>query len=217
MTLLKSQAIQTALAGDWGKAIDLNKLILEEDLEDIDTLNRLAFAFLSQGNIKEAKSIYHKVLALDMKNPIALRNIKRLSDSNNKKANFQLNNLFIEEPGKTKIIKLINVADKKIVTHLRSGEKLKLCIKRMKIFALDQNDQYIGMLPDDLCKRLIKFIHGGNQYEAYTRTAESNKISIFIRELKRVKRFINQSSFAHAEKVKLSIDNNASAAKIKSV
>jgi hypothetical protein len=208
MPQLKSQAIQTALTGDWENAINLNKLILEEEPEDIDTLNRLAFAFLSQGNIKEAKSIYQKVLVLDMKNPIAIRNLKRLNDANARKINFHLNNLFIEEPGKTKVIDLINVADKKIVCHLRSGEKIKLSIKRMKIFVLDQEDQYIGMLPDDLCKRLIKFIHAGNKYEAYTRTAESNKISIFIRELKRVKRFINQPSFTYAEKAKLSLDNN---------
>lgn len=208
MSLLKSQAIQTALVGNWDKTITLNKSILQEEPDDIDTLNRLAFAFLNQGNNKDAKSIYQKVLLLDMKNPIALRNLKRLGDVYIKKMNFRLNNLFIEEPGKTKIIELINVADKKIVSHLRCGEKLNLNIKRMKIFALDQDNQYIGMLPDDLCRRLIKFIHGGNKYEAYTRTAESTKISIFIRELKRTKKFKNQPSFAYTEKTKLSIDNN---------
>ncbi len=83
----------------------------------------------------------------------------------------------------------------------------------MKIFALDQDNKYIGMLPDDLCKRLIKFIHGGNKYEAYTRTTANNKISIFIRELKRVKRYKNNPSFISTEKVKLSIANNLTAAK----
>jgi tetratricopeptide (TPR) repeat protein len=214
MSQLKSQAIQTALVGDWENAISLNKLILQEEPSDIDTLNRLAFAFLSQGNIKDAKSLYQKVLSLDMKNPIALRNLKRLPEVSTKRINFHVSNLFIEEPGKTKIIELINVADKKIISHLRSGEKLTLCIKRMKIFALDQDNQYIGMLPDDLCKRLIKFIHYGNKYEAYTRTAESNKITIFIRELKRVKKYKNQPSFVYIEKVKLSFDNNANSVKI---
>jgi hypothetical protein len=210
MSLLKSQAIQTALVGDWGKAITINKQILQEEPEDIDTLNRLAFAFLGEGNIKDAKSIYQKVLLLDMQNPIAIRNLKRLNEVHSKKINIQLTNLFIEEPGKTKVIELINVADKKIISHLRSGEKVNLNIKRMKIFALDQNNQYIGMLPDDICKRLIKFINGGNQYEAYTRTADSNKITLIIRELKRVKRFQNQPSFTYTEKTKLSIENTPS-------
>ena len=79
MPTLKTQAIQTALVGDWAKAIDINQLILQEEPEDIDTLNRLAFAFLSTGNPKDAKNLYEKVLSLDMQNPIAIRNLKRLT------------------------------------------------------------------------------------------------------------------------------------------
>lgn len=208
MLQIKSQAIHTALVGDWENAITLNELILQEDPNDIDTINRLAFAFLGIGKTKEAKTLYEKVLILDMQNPIAIRNLKRLEDPSAKRTNLHINNLFIEEPGKTKIIELINIADKKIISHLRSGERLTLCIKRMKIFALDQDNQYIGMLPDDLCKRLIKFIHVGNKYEAYTRTAESNKITIFIRELKRINKYKNQPSFVSTEKTKLSYTNN---------
>lgn len=210
MSQLKSQAIQTALVGDWENAISLNQQILEKEPNDIDTLNRLAFAFLSQGKIKDAKNLYKKVLSLDMKNPIATRNLKRLNDPTSQRINFHLNNQFIEESGKTKIVELINVADKKIIAHLRSGEKLNLCIKRMKIFALDQDDQYIGMLPDDLGQRLIKFINGGNQYEAYARAVDNNKITILIRELKRVKKFKDQPSFASGEKTKLSLKNHDS-------
>jgi tetratricopeptide (TPR) repeat protein len=209
MPTLKTQAIQTALTGDWQKAIDLNQLILNEEPEDIDTLNRLAFAFLSVGNPKDAKNLYEKVLALDMQNPIAIRNLKRLYDVNAKKV-ITINNLFIEEPGKTKVMDLINIADKKVITHLRSGEKLDLKIKRSRIFAYDLDNQFIGMLPDDTCQRLIKFIEAGNEYEAYVRTVDSNKVSIFIREIKRVKKFKNQPSFVSAsEKTKLSFSSNS--------
>ena len=210
MPTLKTQAIQTALTGDWQKAIDLNQLILNEEPEDIDTLNRLAFAFLSVGNPKDAKNLYEKVLALDMQNPIAIRNLKRLYDVNAKKV-ITINNLFIEEPGKTKVMDLINIADKKVISHLRSGEKLDLRIKRSRIFAYDLDNQFIGMLPDDTCQRLIKFMEAGNEYEAYVRTVDSNKVSIFIREVKRVKKFKNQPSFVSAsEKAKLSFPNNSS-------
>lgn len=214
MVTLKSQAIQTALVGDWDAAINLNQLILQEEPNDIDTLNRLAFAFLSTGDTKNAKALYEKVLSLDMKNPIALRNLKRLHDSNTKKPNVTLNNLFIEEPGKTKVIELINVADKKVISYLRSGEKLELIIKRNKIFALDVNKQFIGMLPDDICQRLIKFINSGNQYEAYVRTVDNKKVSTFVRETKRVKRFQDQPSFISGEKVKLSFDNNSASTRV---
>lgn len=209
MIPLKSQAIQTALAGDWANAININQLILQEEPEDIDTLNRLAFALLSSGNTKDAKDIYEKVLTLDMKNPVALRNLKRLGDAGLKKnGSTQIANFFIEEPGKTKVVDLINVADKKIISPLRSGERISICIKRNKIFAHDAEKQYIGMLPDDMGQRLIKFINAGNEYEAYIRTVENNRISIFIRETKRAKKFKDQPSFISNDKVKLSFENN---------
>lgn len=204
MTALKSQAIQTALVGDWANAISINKQILEEDPDDIDTLNRLAFAYMSNSQPKEAKTIYEKVLSLDMKNPIALRNLKRLNDVKVNRVNMPLNNFFIEEPGKTKVIELLNVADKKVIAYLRSGEKIDLRIKRNKIFAIDSENQYIGMLPDDICQRLIKFIQAGNEYDAYIRTVESNRACIFVRETKRIKRFRDQPSFISVEKTKLS-------------
>lgn len=215
MPSLKAQAIQTALVGDWDTAINLNQEILQETPDDIDTLNRLAFALLSSGKAKDAKGIYEKVLSLDMKNPIAIRNIKRLGDPTIKRVNIAINNLFIEEPGKTKVMDLINVADKKVISHLRSGEMLKISIKRSKIFVLDSDSQFIGMLPDDICQRLIRFMESGNEYEAYVRTVDNNKVSIFIRETKRVKKFKDQPSFISNDKIKLSLEDNTLTVRIK--
>lgn len=208
MTQLKAQAIQTALMGDWNNAISLNESLLQENPNDIDTLNRLAFAYSSTGNVKEAKNIYQKVLSLDAQNPIALRNLKRLSGSGSSAKSSPItpshvSNLFIEEPGRTKVIELHNVADKKVIAPLRSGESLQLVIKRMKIFLLDQNKQYVGMLPDDIGRRLIRFMNGGNQYEAYIKSVDGNKVTIFAREVKRTSRFKNQPSFLPQERTKL--------------
>lgn len=192
--------------GDWQNAISLNESLLEENPQDIDTLNRLAFAYASLGNNKEAKIIYEKVLDLDNQNPIALRNIKRLNGPASQKtvaAPMYVSNLFIEEPGKTKVIELLNVADKKIISPLRSGEQIHLQVKRMKVFLLDQNKQYIGMLPDDIGLRLIRFINGGNDYEAYIKSVDNNKVIIFARETKRSPRFKNQPSFQSSDKTKL--------------
>lgn len=208
MLSLKTQAIQQALVGDWTNAINLNEQILKEIPDDINTLNRLGFAFLSIGNMKDAKTVYEKVLSLDMKNPIAIRNLKRLNGPSNRKVSTPLNNLFIEETGKTKIIELINIADKKVISYLRSGEKISIRIKRNKIFALDSEERYIGSLPDDIGRRLTEFINGGNIYDAYVWTADDNKICVFIREVKRVRRYNNQPSFISNEKIKITFDKN---------
>jgi len=209
MTALKTQAIQTALIGDWQQAITLNQTILEENAEDIDALNRLAYAFGSIGDMKQAKSLYQKVLGLDMHNPIATRNLKRLTSNGGLKSNsgiaLSLSNLFIEESGKTKVVELMNVADKKTLSQLRCGEKIDLNTKRMKIFVYDSQKQFIGMLPDDLSKRLIKFIEAGNEYEAYIKDLDNNKVVVFIHEVKRASKLKDQPSFLSSEKSKLSV------------
>jgi tetratricopeptide (TPR) repeat protein len=213
MIPLKTQAVQTALQGDWQAAVILNQMLLEEDPQDIDALNRLAFAKASLGESKEAKAIYQKVLTLDANNPIAIKNIQRISGpaiqpNGNSVQHIQVSNVFIEEPGKTKVIELINTADKKILGPLLNGEQLSLSIKRMKIFVYDSQKQYIGMLPHDIGNRLIKFIEGGNQYEAYVKIVHSTNVTILIKEIKRALRFKNQPSFMSLEKTRFSLENN---------
>lgn len=212
MIPLKTQAVQTALQGDWQAAVILNQMLLEEDPGDIDALNRLAFAKISLGEIKEAKSIYQKVLTLDNNNPIALKNLQRLNDTSAQSnssfiQHFKVSNVFIEEPGKTKVTDLINTADRKVLTQIRNGEQLTLTIKRMKIFAYDSEKQYIGMLPHDIGNRLIKFIEGGNLYEAYVKIIENTNVTILLKEVKKAAKFKNQPSFISIEKMKLTLAN----------
>lgn len=217
MVPLKTQAVQTALQGDWQAAIILNQMLLEENPNDIDALNRLAFAKLSIGDVKEAKNIYQKVLDLDANNPIASKNLQRLAGNTSQSVNgihIQVNNVFIEESGKTKVVELINTADRKVIAPLRNGELLSLSIKRMKIFMYDTQKQYIGMLPMDIGNRLIKFINGGNEYEAYIKTVHNQNVTILIKEVKRAMRFKNQPSFISIEKTKFSLEGNPKTHKI---
>lgn len=198
MILLKTQAIQTTLSGDWNQAIIINKTLIKENPDDIDALNRLAFAFSVVGKVKEARSTYQKVLKLDGLNTLAIRNLKKLEGKNGQTASsqgFQVNNTFIEEQGKTKMVELINIAQPAIINSLHTGQMLKLSIKRLKIFILTEGDKYIGVLPDNISKRLTKFIKAGNQYEAYVKSAFDHHIIIFIREVKRITRFKDQPSF----------------------
>jgi len=199
----KHQAVQTALMGNWEMAIVINEEILRENPTDIETLNRLAFAFTVIGKIQHAKNAYQKVLEIDVFNPIALKNLRRLEEIPVHKNHHMtpiVNNIFLEETGKTKIVSLINVAPRKIIQTLQLGQELKFNIKRLKIFILNEDDKYIGMLPDNIGKRLIKFLKGGNVYFICVKAIENNSVTIFIKEKKRAARFKNQSSFICSEK-----------------
>lgn len=220
MISLQNQAINTALAGDWEKAVLLNKNLLKENPKDIDTLNRLAFAFNILGKNKEAKLTYQKVLKIDTLNPIALRNIKRILSSpsattENNGQPYKVCNIFIEEPGKTKIVELINAAQPEIINGLQTGQILSLSVKRLKIF-VSSGQHYVGMLPDDIAKRLIKFIESGNTYEAYMKSATGRAPIIFIKETKRVPKYKDQPSFISGNDAAFTFDKTSKKVKTNS-
>lgn len=209
MTLLKNQAIQAALSGNWDQAIITNKTLIKENPDDIDALNRLAFAYSVVGKPKDAKSAYQKVLKLDALNTLAIRSLKKLESKNGQTANgssFQVNNTFIEEQGRTKMVELINIAQPAFINSLHTGQMLLLSIKRLKIFMLTEDNKYIGVLPDNISKRLIKFIKAGNQYEAYVKSALDHHIIVFIKEVKRITRFKDQPSFLSSAEKTLDFD-----------
>lgn len=206
MTPLKTQAIQIALTGDWDKAIALNLEILSLEPSDIDTLNRLAFAYTISGKIQDAKETYQQVLTIDSANPIALKNLKRLGTPLSTKPALHIStNMFLEESGKTKIVSLVNTAPNQVIKSLQMGQLLNLCIKRSKIFVQDEQKQYVGMLPDDIGKRLSMFLEGGNEYESYVKSAHDHEVMIFIKETKRASKYKNQPSFLFGEKTHLSL------------
>jgi tetratricopeptide (TPR) repeat protein len=203
MPNLKDQAIKLALESNWEEAIQLNKEILEETPNDLDSLNRLAYAYMQSGKFDEAHDTYNRVLTLDTTNPIATKNLRKLSALAQQTKNVSstphlnhMNNVFIQEAGKTKTVELTNVADKKALMSLQHGDDIVLIIKRSKIFALSQDKTFIGMLPDSIGIRLIGFMKGGNEYQACVKGVDDKSVTIFIKETKRAKRYLNQSSFS---------------------
>ncbi|MDP2649529.1 MAG: tetratricopeptide repeat protein [bacterium] len=201
MTLPKDKAIQAMLLGDWKSAASLNKTLIKEDPEDIDALNRLAYVFTILGKIQDAKSTYRKVLKIDILNQIAMRNIKKLTEMKPRQIARSLssikgvNSTFLEETGKTKIISLVNTAQPKIIALLTTGQPVVITIKRSKIFVQDQNNQYLGVLPDDIGRKLIRLIKGGNMYTACIKSATEHNVCVFVKETKRVSKYKNQPSF----------------------
>ncbi|OGH38801.1 MAG: hypothetical protein A2905_02465 [Candidatus Levybacteria bacterium RIFCSPLOWO2_01_FULL_36_10] len=205
MLPLKDLAIKKALENNWKEACDINKKILEDNSSDIDALNRLAFSYIKLGKYSKARSIYKQVIKIDDSNPIALKNIKKIDsmskqDIKNPKLTMHdstvvIEDLFIEEAGKTKTVELKNIADRRTLSFLQAGDMVSLVIKRSKIFVQAEEKKYIGMLPDNVSMRLIPFMKGGNEYQAYIKSVNDKNASIFIKEVKKVGKFKNQQSF----------------------
>lgn len=207
----KDLAIKKALDNRWEEAIQLNQILLEENPNDLDTLNRLAFALIKLGRLTDAQKTYEKVISIDKTNPIALKNLKKINSISKRSINsfsnqlvnnyVRLDDLFIEEAGKTKIVELKNITDKITLSYLQPGDEVYLVIKRSKIFAQTSNKKYIGMLPDNISTRLIPFIRAGNEYQSHVKSLDDKNVMIFIKESKKSKKLQYQPSFTYLSAV----------------
>lgn len=197
---LPTQAVEAALAQNWKEAIRLNTIILKENKDNTEALSRLAYAYLKIGKITLAKQSYEKVLTLDQYNQIAQKNLKKLTILKKKHLETQATQaisplIFLEEPGRTKIVDCIHVAPPNILSGLSAGQEVVLKARNHCVELRTANNLYLGALPDDISFKLIKFLSGGNLYQAVVKGVEKNVLKVILREVKRGKRFANQPSF----------------------
>ena len=202
---LSKLAIDACLDCKWKEAIKLNKQIIKLDPRNVDALNRLAKSYIELGKFNLAKRYYNESLEYDPYNPIASKNLKIIK-SFKKNGEVVIPNghhrispsLFLQEPGKTKIVSLLKVAEPQKLSKAFCGMTVEILIKNRKITIVDSNGAYLGVLPDDVSHSLIRLLSGGNKYEIYIKSIKVNGLSILIREVFRSKRFRNQPSFLAA-------------------
>lgn len=202
MEELAQLAVKAALSGNWEEAIKINKKILKNSPSDINTLNRLAYAYQAVNDLVKSKSAYQKTLKLDKYNAIATKNLERLSLWKGKKRQDNTvqkisadATVFLEEPGKTRLVTLINLAPLSTISLLRPSQPVEFSIKRKSVLIVTDNNKYIGALPDDLAFKLMRFLKNNYQYNCFIKSAEKNCVTVFLREIQRGKKLINQPSF----------------------
>lgn len=203
---LSQLAIDAALSNQWEDALKLNRKIIKTDPRNIDALARLARVFMELGRFNLAKKYYTEVTKIDSYNPIALKNLKiiksfkpngceRTNGINRLDCTKLSPSLFLQEPGKTKIVNLLRVAEPQKLSQAFCGMKLEMMIKNRRITLVSANGDYLGVLPDDINHHLLRLIKGGNKYGLYIKAIKVNGLSILIKEEHRSKRFKNQPSF----------------------
>ena len=201
-TDLAQQAITCALAGEWKKALELNKQILKETRNDVDALNRMARAYFNLGEIRNAKKIAEKVLKIDQFNSIAFKSLKKWKGlkASDVKPSIPSDETFLEEPGKTKILTLLHPGAQAVLAKLDSGSEVKLAPYSHRVSLVTDDGKYIGRLSDDIAARLRNLIRMGNRYKVLIKSIDEGGVKIFIRELSRGEKVTNVPSFS-AEKI----------------
>ncbi len=208
---LHQLAIDAALHCEWNEAIHLNEEIVKQDPTNTASLNRLARALFELGKYTQAKKIYQNVLTIDPYNVIAQKYLKKVSAFKVDKdgsanhhtvvSNVIIPSMFLEEPGITKIVNLIKIAEPAKLSLLCAGALVNLNPKSRAVTVTDFDNNYLGSLPDDTAHHILKLIKGGNKYQALIKSVKSNSITILIREIFRSRRFHNQPSFLDNAKV----------------
>ncbi len=191
------EAIDAALVSDWDKAIKLNTELSEEYPEDVNVLNRLGHAHTELGQVNKASSIYKKILEIDLYNPIAKRNLERLStlrgsDIKVKETTRSFDpEAFIEEPGKTKTIEVVDLAMPKVLVSLRTGDKVGLSPSKKDITVISEDNHRLGKLEPDWGEEISQALRLGSQFTAIVKAVKVGKdsanssLSVFLREGKR--------------------------------
>lgn len=204
---LYQQAIDAALDSKWKEALTINKKIIKLNPQNVDALNRQAKAYMELGKFNLAKKYYSEVLKIDPYNPIAQKNLKIMkSFKSNGQAVVSCSqsrlspSLFLQEPGKTKIVNLLKVAEPQKLSHVFCGMKVEMTIKNRKITIADPNRNYLGVLPDDVSHHLTRLSKGGNKYELFVKSVRVNSLAVMIKEVFRSKKFKNQPSFLEYSK-----------------
>lgn len=199
---LYQQAIDAALDSKWEEALRINKKIIKLDPQNIDALNRLAKANMELGKSNLAKKFYSEVVKIDPYNPIALKNLKIMKSFKSNGQNIVSNchsrlspSLFLQEPGKTKMVNLLKVAEPQKLSQVFCGMKVEMEVKNRKITIADVNGNYLGVLPDDISHHLLRLYKGGNKYDLFVKSIRVNSLSVIIKEIFRSKKFKNQPSF----------------------
>lgn len=210
MDSLAQAAIKEALRGNWKKAAALNLEILKTEPKNKEATNRLARAFLELGKFQKAITNYKKVLKIDPYNTIAQKALERLKTVkakptlNKSKQQFASPPLythsFLEEPGKTKTASLIHLGGKDVISGLGTGQPVNLIPHAHRVSVETTENEFIGRLPDDLSRRLIKLTRAGNVYTTLIRSVKPDGVRVFIREAKRAAAVGSIPSFPVNEK-----------------
>lgn len=181
-------AIGFALSGNWKEAVSINLEILKTSPDDVDSLNRLARAYAELGEITNATAATKKALEIDPVNPIALKCAEKWKSGINKspsKTSQNSSETYLEEPGKTKLITLVNLGSPEAFSSLSPGEEVKLTCHTHKLSVISGDDKYIGKIPDELAIRLRNLMKAGNKYQALVKSVNAKEVTVFVREVER--------------------------------
>jgi len=182
------EAIALAMQSRWQEAVTINQSIIELFPTDIDAYNRLGRAFMELGQFAKAKDAYNRAIEHDPHNPIAQRNLQRLSLLPNSRVSVKEErreaspDLFIGEMGKAGVVNLQELAPKKVLAKMAAGNQVYLKVRGRQLAVENESGDYLGLVEPPHGFRLAKLLEGGNKYASAIVNIDHNSARVIIRE-----------------------------------
>ena len=194
------EAIQAALESRWSEALGVNQALLERHGPDEDTYNRIGKALTELGRLQEAMDAYSAALNLNPLNPIAQKNVRKLSAMVEAKehvagaAHTIDPELFTEEPGKSALT-VLSTRGQGVSVAVAPGDVVELAADGSALRARTARGVALGEVEPKLARRLLPLMATGNRYSAAVARVDDDKIEIIIREVHQAAENARKSSF----------------------
>ncbi len=200
---LDREAVGLAMKGEWERAAEVNRAILELSSDDVEAMNRLTKALMELGSYDEANTVVDRVRQLAPYNNIARKNRARLDQMRTGAAATTRHarraagapQLFIGDSGKSASTTLRHTPRNLSPALISPGAPVQLVIEHHGISVYSDDGEYLGQVDPRLGHRLGRLIEGGNTYEAAVIGASAEGISIMIHETSRHRSLQNVASF----------------------
>ena len=210
---LDREAVGLALKGEWERAVEVNRAILELFADDVETMNRLAKALIELGSYEEAREVLGRVRSVAPYNNIARKNLARLEQMSSpdlkggrsaatrharpdiKRRAGGAPQLFIGESGKSATTVLRHTPRNLSLASISPGDPVSLVVEHHGISVYSEDGDYLGLVEQRLGHRLARLIEGGNTYESAVIGVHDDGISIIIHETFRHRSLQNVASF----------------------
>ena len=200
---LDREAVALAMKGEWERAAEVNRAILELFADDVETMNRLTKALMELGNYEEAHSVAVRVCEVAPHNTIARKNRARVDEMRSKPAATTRQargaagapQLFIGESGKSATTTLLHTPHNLSPDAVSPGDSVELAIEHRAISVYSENGQFLGQVDPHIGHRLSRLIEGGNTYAAAIIGAHDDGIIVMIHETSRHRSLQNVASF----------------------
>ena len=200
---LDREAVGLALNGEWERAVEVNRAILELFADDVEAMNRLAKALIELGGYEEAGDVLDRLGSVAPYNNIARKNRARLEQRRGSNAAATRHarkstgapQLFIGESGKSATTVLRHTPRLLSLALVSPGDPVTLAVEHHGISVYADDGQYLGQIEPRLAHRLSRLIESGNTYAAAIVGVSGESISIIIHETSRHRSLQNVASF----------------------